>query len=71
MRIAQLRKVILTSSSVDENKGDESRPASPMKVDFDHSPYQVHRLLMFCNSCSDVDDTRDPTVATRAPCRTP
>ena len=40
-RIKQLTKLILTSQTVDENKGDESRPASPMKVDFDMSPYQV------------------------------
>ena len=40
-RIRQLTKLILTSQSVDENKGDESRPASPVKVDFDMSPYQV------------------------------
>lgn len=40
-RIRQLTKLILTSQSVDENKGDESRPASPQKVDFDMSPYQV------------------------------
>ena len=40
-RIRQLTKLILTSQTVDENKGDESRPASPVKVDFDMSPYQV------------------------------
>ena len=40
-RIRQLTKLILTSQTVDENKGDESRPASPAKVDFDMSPYQV------------------------------
>ena len=40
-RIRQLTKLILTSQTVDENKGDESRPASPVKVDFDLSPYQV------------------------------
>ena len=40
-RIKQLTKLILTSQTVDENKGDESRPASPTKVDFDMSPYQV------------------------------
>ncbi|KAI6138788.1 P-loop containing nucleoside triphosphate hydrolase protein [Pisolithus tinctorius] len=39
-RIQQLTKLILTSQSVDENKGDESRPVSPSKVDFDMSPYQ-------------------------------
>jgi centromeric protein E len=40
-RIQQLTKLILTSQTVDETKGDESRPASPSKVDFDMSPYQV------------------------------
>jgi centromeric protein E len=40
-RIHQLTKLILTSQSVDENKGDDSRPASPIKIDFDLSPYQV------------------------------
>jgi centromeric protein E len=40
-RIQQLTKLILTSQTVDESKGDESRPASPSKVDFDMSPYQV------------------------------
>ena len=43
-RIRQLTKLILTSQSVDETKGDESRPVSPSKIDFDMSPYQV-RLL--------------------------
>ena len=46
-RIQQLTKLILTSATVDEGKGDESRPASPVKVDFDMSPYQVS-LLPFC-----------------------
>jgi hypothetical protein len=41
-RIKQLTSLILTSQTVDESKGDESRPASPVKVDFDMSPYQVH-----------------------------
>ena len=40
-RIQQLTKLILTSQTVDESKGDESRPTSPSKVDFDMSPYQV------------------------------
>lgn len=40
-RIQQLTKLILTSQTVDEAKGDESRPASPSKLDFDLSPYQV------------------------------
>ncbi|KAI5981227.1 kinesin motor domain-containing protein [Pisolithus orientalis] len=45
-RIQQLTKLILTSQSVDENKGDESRPASPSKVDFDMSPYQLQQELL-------------------------
>ena len=40
-RIQQLTKLILTSATVDEGKGDESRPTSPVKIDFDMSPYQV------------------------------
>jgi len=43
-RIQQLTKLILTSQTVDEVKGDDSRPASPVKVDFDMSPYQVRPL---------------------------
>ena len=42
-RIRQLTKLILTSQTVDENKDNESRPASPTKVDFDMSPYQVRQ----------------------------
>jgi centromeric protein E len=40
-RIQQLTKLILTSATVDEGKGDDSQPASPVKIDFDMSPYQV------------------------------
>ena len=47
-RIRQLTKLILTSQTVDENKGDESRPASPAKVDFDMSPYQVRVFFAQC-----------------------
>ena len=43
-RIQQLTKLILTSATVDEGKGDDSRPASPVKIDFDMSPYQVSLL---------------------------
>lgn len=39
-RIQQLTKLILTSQTVDETS-TESRPGSPVKVDFDMSPYQV------------------------------
>ena len=46
-RIQQLTKLILTSATVDEGKGDdESRPVSPVKIDFDMSPYQVS---FFCH----------------------
>ncbi|KAI9058464.1 kinesin-domain-containing protein [Trametes sanguinea] len=45
-RIRQLTKLILTSQTVDENKGDESRPASPAKIDFDMSPYQLQQELL-------------------------
>ncbi|KAF9483551.1 kinesin-domain-containing protein [Pholiota conissans] len=47
-RIQQLTKLILTSATVDENKeGDsESRPASPVKIDFDMSPYQLQQELL-------------------------
>jgi centromeric protein E len=43
-RIKQLTNLILTSQTVGENRGDESRPASPSKIDFDMTPYQVYRL---------------------------
>ncbi|KAH8104743.1 kinesin-domain-containing protein [Cristinia sonorae] len=45
-RIRQLTKLILTSQTVDESKGDESRPASPTKLDFDMSPYQLQQELL-------------------------
>ncbi|KIK97936.1 hypothetical protein PAXRUDRAFT_824436 [Paxillus rubicundulus Ve08.2h10] len=45
-RIQQLTKLILTSQTVDEGKGDDSRPASPSKVDFDMSPYQLQQELL-------------------------
>lgn len=47
-RIQQLTKLILTSATIDENKdGDsESRPASPVKIDFDMSPYQLQQELL-------------------------
>ncbi|CUA73207.1 Kinesin-like protein NACK2 [Rhizoctonia solani] len=43
-RIKQLTKLILTSQNVEE--GRESRPASPVKVDFDASPYQLQQDLL-------------------------
>ncbi|KAN0129523.1 P-loop containing nucleoside triphosphate hydrolase protein [Lactarius tabidus] len=45
-RIKQLTNLILTSQTVDENRGDESRPASPSKVDFDMTPYQLQQELL-------------------------
>ncbi|GLB38799.1 putative TRAFAC class myosin-kinesin ATPase superfamily, kinesin family protein [Lyophyllum shimeji] len=45
-RIQQLTKLILTSQTVDESKGDESRPGSPVKIDFDMSPYQLQQELL-------------------------
>ena len=46
LRIKQLTKLILTSQSVDENKGDQSRPASPSKLDFDLEPYQLQQEIL-------------------------
>jgi hypothetical protein len=37
----QLTNPILTSQTVDKNRGDESRLASPSKVGFDMTSYQV------------------------------
>src|ERR1700735_486168 len=42
-RIQQLTKLILTSQTLDETRGDELRSSSPVKVDFDMSPYKVSR----------------------------
>ncbi|KAJ7505309.1 kinesin-domain-containing protein [Mycena galericulata] len=43
-RIKQLTKLILTSQSV--GNGDDSRPGSPVKIDFDMSPYQLQQELL-------------------------
>ncbi|KAJ7069716.1 P-loop containing nucleoside triphosphate hydrolase protein [Mycena amicta] len=43
-RIKQLTKLILTSQTV--GNGDESRPASPVKIDFDATPYQLQQELL-------------------------
>ncbi|KAF7299577.1 Kinesin-like protein [Mycena chlorophos] len=43
-RIKQLTKLILTSQTV--GNGDESRPASPVKIDFDAEPYQLQQELL-------------------------
>ncbi|KIY46704.1 kinesin-domain-containing protein [Fistulina hepatica ATCC 64428] len=45
-RIQQLTKLILTSQTVEDIPGDASRPASPTKVDFDMSPYQLQQELL-------------------------
>ncbi|KAG6895392.1 hypothetical protein C0992_001525 [Termitomyces sp. T32_za158] len=45
-RIKQLTKLILTSQTVSDSKGDDSRPASPVKLDFDMSPYQLQQELL-------------------------
>ncbi|KAJ7212101.1 kinesin-domain-containing protein [Mycena pura] len=43
-RIKQLTKLILTSQTV--GNGDDSRPGSPVKIDFDMSPYQLQQELL-------------------------
>ena len=49
-RIQQLTRLILTSQSVDETKGDQSRPPSPSKLNFDLEPYQVSvAVVIRCN----------------------
>ncbi|KAH0579094.1 Kinesin-related protein 11 [Termitomyces sp. J132] len=45
-RIKQLTKLILTSQTVSDSKGDDSRPVSPVKLDFDMSPYQLQQELL-------------------------
>ncbi|KAJ7175872.1 kinesin-domain-containing protein [Mycena filopes] len=45
-RIKQLTKLILTSQSVGSGDGDEERPGSPVKIDFDMSPYQLQQELL-------------------------
>ncbi|KAH8113581.1 kinesin-domain-containing protein [Phellopilus nigrolimitatus] len=45
-RIRQLTKLILTSQTVGDSKGDESRPGSPSKLDFDLEPYQLQQELL-------------------------
>lgn len=57
-RIRQLTKLILTSQTVDESKGDESRPASPTKLDFDMSPYQLQQELLAARRQMETQDTQ-------------
>ncbi|KAH9480830.1 Kinesin-related protein 11 [Psilocybe cubensis] len=47
-RIQQLTKLILTSATVEETKvdDDDERAASPVKIDFDMSPYQLQQELL-------------------------
>ncbi|KAG8882133.1 Kinesin-like protein kip2, partial [Tulasnella sp. 403] len=45
-RIKQLTNLILTSQTVEEARGDESRPVSPCKLDFDLSPFQLQEQLL-------------------------
>ncbi|KAF9507705.1 hypothetical protein BS47DRAFT_1488703 [Hydnum rufescens UP504] len=45
-RIKQLTKLILTSETVNESKGDQSRPSSPSKLDFSQSPYELQKELL-------------------------
>ncbi|KAG8941637.1 Kinesin-like protein kip2 [Tulasnella sp. 419] len=45
-RIKQLTKLILTSQTVEDSRGDESRPASPTKLDFDLTPFQLQEQLL-------------------------
>ncbi|KAI0260682.1 P-loop containing nucleoside triphosphate hydrolase protein [Gloeopeniophorella convolvens] len=57
-RIKQLTNLILTSQTVDENRGDESRPASPSKVDFDMTPYQLQQELLTARRAIDSQATQ-------------
>ncbi|KAG8855026.1 Kinesin-like protein kip2 [Tulasnella sp. 330] len=45
-RIKQLTKLILTSQTIEERGGDESRPVSPCKLDFDLTPFQLQEELL-------------------------
>ncbi|OSX59774.1 hypothetical protein POSPLADRAFT_1048250 [Postia placenta MAD-698-R-SB12] len=57
-RIRQLTKLILTSQTVDETRGDESRPASPTKIDFDMSPYQLQQELLAAHRQMEIQSTQ-------------
>lgn len=64
-RIKQLTNLILTSQTVDENRGDESRPASPSKIDFDMTPYQVRDLPIpsFSQNGSEANTHKPQTLS--------
>ena len=53
-RIRQLTKLLLTSQTV----GDESRPGSPSKVDFDMSPYQLQQELLAARRQIEIQETQ-------------
>ncbi|KAI0039317.1 kinesin-domain-containing protein [Auriscalpium vulgare] len=54
-RIRQLTNLILTSQTVG---GDESRPSSPAKIDFDMSPYQLQQELLSARRELDTQATQ-------------
>ena len=70
-RIQQLTKLILTSQSVDDGKGDDSRPTSPAKVDFDMSPYQLQQELLAAKTQIESQETQilslEATLLARPP----
>ncbi|KAG2738408.1 hypothetical protein P692DRAFT_20923682 [Suillus brevipes Sb2] len=68
-RIQQLTKLILTSQTVDENKGDELRPGSPSKVDFDMSPYQLQQELLATRLQLESQATQILSLETALPSR--
>ncbi|KAI0059583.1 kinesin-domain-containing protein [Artomyces pyxidatus] len=57
-RIRQLTSLILTSQTIDDTKGDESRPSSPAKIDFDMSPYQLQQELLSARREMDTQATQ-------------
>ncbi len=57
-RIQQLTRLILTSQSVDDGKADDSRPASPVKIDFDMSPYQLQQELLAAKNQIESQETQ-------------
>jgi len=65
-RIKQLTKLILTSQTVEE----ASRPGSPVKVDFDMSPYEVRSPFTNFPQPSEInDEMRLSPASTRTPFR--
>lgn len=63
-RIQQLTKLILTSQTVDETQGDKSRPLSPVKLDFDMSPYQLQQELL--GTRRELETTRTQVLSLEA-----